>query len=114
MLRRTSLGAIPLAAMLAATPLVAEAQSYRCVGADGKKYYGQTIPRACIGQVVEQLNAQGLVIRRIDPKGTAADREAGLRAVYLSYSAAARICVRSLLVAASSRVGGLPGSTTTP
>jgi len=53
-----------------------ESQSYRCVGADGKKYYGQTIPRACIGQVVEQLNAQGMVVRRIDPKSTAADREA--------------------------------------
>ena len=53
-----------------------ESQSYRCVGADGKKYYGQTIPRACIGQVVEQLNAQGMVVRRIDPKSSTVDREA--------------------------------------
>ena len=76
MVRRTPLSAIAVAAVLAAMPPIAEAQSYRCVGADGKKYYGQTIPRACIGEVVEQLNAQGLVVRRIDPKGSAADREA--------------------------------------
>jgi hypothetical protein len=80
LLRDTSLAAAIVSAALAALPLFAHAQStsqsYRCVGADGKKYYGQTIPRACIGEVVEQLNAQGLVVRRIDPKGTAAEREA--------------------------------------
>ena len=79
MVRTTSLAAVAavaVGALLAALPPIAAAQSYRCVGADGKKYYGQTIPRPCIGLVVEQLNAQGLVIRRIDPKGTAAEREA--------------------------------------
>jgi len=76
MVRTTSLAAIIIGAMLAALPPFAEAQSYRCVGADGKKYYGQTIPRACIGEVVEQLNPQGMVIRRIDPRGSAAEREA--------------------------------------
>jgi len=76
MVRTTSLAALAIAAMLAALPPLAEAQSYRCVGADGKKYYGQTIPRPCIGLVVEQLNHQGMVVRRIDPKGTAAEREA--------------------------------------
>jgi hypothetical protein len=55
--------------VIAAAPLVAEAQSFRCVGKDGKKYYGSTIPQACLGQPIEQLNAQGMVIRRIDPEG---------------------------------------------
>lgn len=76
MVRTTSLAAVIIGAMLAALPPVAQAQSYRCVGSDGKKYYGQTIPRACIGEIVEQLNPQGMVIRRIDPKGSAASREA--------------------------------------
>ena len=56
-------------ALLAAAPLVAGAQSFRCVGKDGKKYYGSTIPPECIGQPVEQLNSAGSVIRRIDPEG---------------------------------------------
>ena len=55
------------AALLALAPLAVQAQSFRCVGVDGKKYYGQTVPRACAGQVVEQLNAQGIVVKRIDP-----------------------------------------------
>jgi hypothetical protein len=65
-----------LAAALALAPLAAEAQSYRCVGKDGKKYYGSTIPPQCVGQPIEQLNAQGTVIRRIQPQATAAEREA--------------------------------------
>src|SRR6185295_11015196 len=47
---------------LVATPLAAMAQgtlTYRCVGKDGKKYYGSTIPKPCYGQPIEQLNAQG-------------------------------------------------------
>jgi hypothetical protein len=51
-------------------PLAAQAQAtYRCTGNDGKKYYGSTIPMQCVGRPVEQLNAQGLVVRRIDPEG---------------------------------------------
>ena len=58
-----------LAAGLALAPIAAEAQSYRCVGTDGKKYYGSTIPPQCAGQLVEQLSPQGQVTRRLDPKG---------------------------------------------
>jgi hypothetical protein len=80
MFRSGSLPAVIAGVALATLVPLAQAQStsqsYRCVGSDGKKYYGQTIPRACIGQVVEQLNAQGMVVRRIDPKSTAVDREA--------------------------------------
>jgi len=70
-----------LLAALIATPLVAYAQSekqltYRCTGGDGKKYYGSTIPMQCMGRLVEQLNAQGLVVRRIDPEGEEKAREA--------------------------------------
>lgn len=65
-----------LAALLAGTALtmVAHAQpkqdyTYRCTGKDGKKYYGQTIPNACLGQPLELINKQGLVVKRIDPEG---------------------------------------------
>jgi len=56
-------------------PLAAQAQvTYRCTGKDGKKYYGSTIPAPCFGRPVEQLNAQGLVVRRIDPEGEEKER----------------------------------------
>ena len=61
-----------LAAALALAPLTAQAQTqstYRCVGNDGKKYYGSTIPQACQGRPIEQLNSSGTVVRRIDPAG---------------------------------------------
>jgi hypothetical protein len=61
--------AVLVAAVVAAAPLAASAQSFRCVGKDGKKYYGSTIPPQCLGQPVEQLNTQGAVIRRFDPEG---------------------------------------------
>jgi len=56
-------------------PLAALAQSYRCVGTDGKKYYGSSVPPQCLGQPVEQLNAQGMVIKRFDAQASAAERE---------------------------------------
>jgi len=62
------------AAALAATSLAAQAQpmsTYRCVGSDGKKYYGNTIPPQCYGRLIEQLNNQGMVIKRIDPDAKA-------------------------------------------
>jgi hypothetical protein len=55
-------------------PTTAEAQSYRCVGKDGKKYYGQALPPQCVGQPAEVLNPQGMVIRRLDPQASAAER----------------------------------------
>jgi len=61
--------AVLVAALVAAAPLAASAQSFRCVGKDGKKYYGSTVPAQCLGQPVEQLNTQGAVIRRFDPEG---------------------------------------------
>jgi hypothetical protein len=64
------------AAALMLAPLAADAQSYRCISKDGKKYYGSTVPRQCIGQPVEQLNGQGMVVRRIDPEGTEKERAA--------------------------------------
>jgi hypothetical protein len=60
---------------IAALPLSAAAQSYRCVGKDGKKYYGQSIPPQCLGMPVEQLNAQGMVMKRFDAAASAAERE---------------------------------------
>src|SRR5258706_690823 len=73
---------LALLALLAA-PLVAQAQgtlTYRCTGADGKKYYGSTIPKPCYGRPLEQLNAHGPVVKRIeaasDPKERAANETA--------------------------------------
>jgi hypothetical protein len=63
-----------LAFAVAALPLAAEAQSYRCVGKDGKKYYGQSIPPQCVGLPIEQLNAQGMVVKHIDAQATADER----------------------------------------
>jgi hypothetical protein len=64
---------IALALMLA--PVLAVAQvTYRCAGADGKKYYGSTIPPQCYGRPLEQINSQGTVIRRIDPEHDAKER----------------------------------------
>lgn len=56
--------------VLALAPLAAEAQShsYRCIAKDGKRYYGWVIPAECAGRPVEQLNSQGLVVKRIDPE----------------------------------------------
>jgi hypothetical protein len=65
-----------LAAIFALLPLAAGAQSsYRCVGKDGKKYYGSIVPTQCLGQPVEQLNSQGMVVKRFDAAASAAERE---------------------------------------
>jgi hypothetical protein len=67
--------AVLATAALTAAPLVVLAQSksgeytYRCTGNDGKKYYGSTIPNACLGRPLELINKQGLMVRRIDPEG---------------------------------------------
>ena len=76
-----------LTAALAAAPLLAPAaafaqaqvqsqpgQTFRCTGKDGKKYYGQAIPAQCIGQPMELLNRQGMVVKKFDPQATAAER----------------------------------------
>jgi hypothetical protein len=63
-------------AMLAVAPLLAQAQgalTYRCVGGDGKKYYGSAMPMQCTGQPIEVLNERGMIVKRIDP---AADERA--------------------------------------
>jgi hypothetical protein len=66
---------ILLALTLAVVPLVAQAQvTYRCAGADGKKYYGSTIPPQCYGRPVEQISKTGTLIKRIDPEGDAKER----------------------------------------
>jgi chromosome segregation ATPase len=64
------------AAALVLAPLASEAQSYRCVGKDGKRYYGSTVPMQCIGRPVEELNGQGMVVKRIDPEGSEKERVA--------------------------------------
>jgi hypothetical protein len=65
---------VSVTVLLIVAPLLAQAQSFRCVGKDGRTYYGSTIPNECLGRLVEQLNAQGLVIKRIDPEGSEKER----------------------------------------
>jgi hypothetical protein len=65
---------LAILAALALAPLSAGAQSYRCIGKDGKRYYGSTIPAECYARPVEQINAQGLVVKRIDPQGGEKER----------------------------------------
>jgi hypothetical protein len=60
---------------IALAPFAAEAQTYRCTGKDGKKYYGSSVPTQCLGMPVEQLNAQGMVTKRYDAAASAAERE---------------------------------------
>jgi hypothetical protein len=67
-LASTALIAAPLAAF-AQQPKIDGVMTYRCVGKDGKKYYGSSIPDACVGKPIEIINKQGLVVRRIDPEG---------------------------------------------
>jgi hypothetical protein len=64
---------VALLAALTLAPLAVDAESYRCVSKDGKRFYGSTIPAECHGRPVEELNAQGMVVKRIDP--IAAERE---------------------------------------
>ena len=84
-----------LAAALALLPALADAQSrstFRCTGNDGKKYYGNTVPPQCYGRLVEQLNAQGMVIKRMDPDAGDKDSEtkAAEKAAKEKYDAANR------------------------
>jgi len=65
---------IAIAVVLAALPLASEAETYRCIGKDGKRYYGSIIPAECRGKPVELLNGQGLVVKRIDPEGAEKER----------------------------------------
>src|SRR5688572_21425314 len=88
--------AAPTCAGLMLMPLVAEAQSYRCVGKDGKRYYGSIIPEECVGRPVEQLSAQGMVVKRFDPEGSEKERLAkeAAEAKKREQDAAAREAVR--------------------
>jgi hypothetical protein len=68
---------VRIVAILAAlAPLAADAESYRCISKEGKRYYGSTIPVECYGRPVEQLNARGLVVKRIDPQRSEKERRA--------------------------------------
>ncbi len=65
-----------IAAAVALASFAAQAQSFRCVGKDGKKYYGSSIPPQCVGVAVEQMSPQGAVLKRIEPQAASADERA--------------------------------------
>jgi hypothetical protein len=75
---KTSLANLVLcAAALALPPLAADAQdTFRCTDRNGKKHYGNTIPPQCQNRAVEQLNSQGMVVKRIDPEATEREKAA--------------------------------------
>jgi flagellar biosynthesis GTPase FlhF len=56
--------------------LRAQVRSYRCVTKGGRKYYGSTVPPQCMGELVEALSAQGMVLFRIEPPLTPEQRAA--------------------------------------
>jgi hypothetical protein len=68
--------ALALAPLAALAQAKAQAHSFRCVTKDGKKYYGSTIPRQCIGQPVEAMSASGRVLYRVDADADEKAREA--------------------------------------
>ena len=68
--------AIAVAPLAALAQAKAQAHSFRCVTKDGKKYYGSTIPRQCIGQPVEAMSASGRVLYRVDADADDKAREA--------------------------------------
>ena len=47
---------------LTTSTVAAEAQSYRCIGADGKRYYGSTVPAQCRGLPVEELKIDRVLV----------------------------------------------------
>ena len=69
-----ALVAAPLLAPSSAHAQAQAGQTYRCTGTDGKRYYGQAIPSQCVGQPMELLNKQGMVVKKFDPQATAAER----------------------------------------
>lgn len=60
--------------VIAALPLALHAQTVRCVGKDGKKYFGQTLPPQCVGQAAEYLDKSGNLIRRTEAAMTQEQR----------------------------------------
>ena len=56
---------IAFAVFAATLPLALHAQTVRCLGKDGKKYFGQTVPPQCVGQAVEYLDKSGNVVKRV-------------------------------------------------
>ena len=67
---------VALALCVAALPVALHAQTVRCVGKDGKKYFGQTVPQPCIGQAVEYLDPSGNVVKRVAAPLTSEQRAA--------------------------------------
>lgn len=67
---------VALAVFAAALPLALHAQTVRCVGKDGKKYFGQTVPSQCVGQAVEYLDKSGNVVKRVAAPLTTEQRAA--------------------------------------
>lgn len=65
-----------LVSAAAFAPFAAQAQIVKCVGKDGKTYVGSTLPPQCAGQSTEQMNKQGMVVKRTDAMLTPQQRAA--------------------------------------
>ena len=59
-----AIAASALLCAIALAPLAAQAQIIKCVGKDGKTYVGSTTPPQCLGQAADQMNPQGMVVKK--------------------------------------------------
>jgi len=73
---RLKIAITTLGLAIAVLPLAVQAQTVRCVGKDGKKYFGQTLPPQCVGQAAEYLDRSGNVIKRTEAALTPEQRRA--------------------------------------
>lgn len=67
---------LPALLLLAGSPAAqaapASGGNMICCQADGRKVCGDSMPPACVGKAYDLVNERGLVIRHVDPNGTAA------------------------------------------
>jgi hypothetical protein len=98
-----------IAATLVAAPVLAQApqkkkeeapippgSTFRCVAKDGKKYYGSAIPPQCVGQILEVISPNGVLIRHIDPADAERERQAKAAAENASQAEQAAVKQRDL------------------
>ena len=71
---RLKIAITTLGLAIATLPLDLQAQTVRCVGKDGKKYFGQTLPPQCVGQAAEYLDKSGNITRRTEAAMTQEQR----------------------------------------
>ncbi len=75
-MHKANLVRLLLVSAVALAPAASQAQIVKCKGKDGKTYVGATLPPECAGQSTEQMNKQGMVVKRTDAMLTPEQRAA--------------------------------------